>query len=64
MLPMKNNGANIIYSNIISPFVKKHEAKIDDVMAMTEAIAREGGKERKHKVWTWCSGGYFVSLAS
>ena len=49
MLPMKNNGAALIYNNIIGPFVRKHEGKIDDVVSMTEALAREGGKEREYK---------------
>ena len=47
MLPMKNNGAALIYTNIIGPFVRKHEGKIDEMVSMTEALAREGGKERK-----------------
>lgn len=45
MLPMKNNGAFLIYTKIIGPFVRKHEGKIDEVVSMTEALAREGGKE-------------------
>ncbi len=47
MLPMKNNGAVVIYSNIIGPFVKKHEKKFEKTFEMAGGLAKDLTKDGK-----------------
>ena len=46
MLPMKNNGAAVIYNNVIAPFIKKHEKSIERGIefagGLTKDLAKDG----------------------
>ena len=45
MVPMDNNGAQLIYKRIIKPFIKKHEGEFDQVAeALTEQAKEITGK--------------------
>jgi receptor expression-enhancing protein 5/6 len=44
MMPSDNNGAAIIYRNIIDPFVQKHEKTFEKTLGMAGDLAKEGVK--------------------
>ena len=45
MLPMANNGANVIYHKLIKPFVKKHEKELDSAFdSASGAVKDAAGK--------------------
>ena len=41
MLPMANNGSEVIYHRIIKPFVKKHEKKLDSAFDAAGGLAKD-----------------------
>lgn len=41
MLPMANNGANVIYHRVIKPFVKKHEKELDRAFDSAGGVMRD-----------------------
>lgn len=49
MMPIANNGAAIVYNNLIKPFIKKHEKNIEKAFTMAGDIAKDVGKEALSK---------------
>ena len=45
MLPMANNGSEIVYHKIIKPFVKEHEKDFDSAISSASKVAREAAKK-------------------
>lgn len=41
MLPMANNGAEVIYHKLIKPFVKSHEKTFDSAISTAKVAAKE-----------------------
>jgi len=41
MVPMANNGAEIIYHKVIKPFVKKNEGEIDNMASTISKGAKD-----------------------
>ena len=42
---MQNNGAAIIYSNVIRPFVKKHEKTFEKTIEFSKGVVKDVSKE-------------------
>ena len=47
MLPMANNGAEVIYHKVIKPFVKKHEKTLDSAIDSATEAAKEVTQQGK-----------------
>ena len=47
MLPMQNNGAAVVYNNVIGPFVKKHEKHFEKTFEMAGGLAKDLTKDGK-----------------
>lgn len=45
MMPMANNGASVVYHNLIRPFIKKHEKTFEKAIDVTSQLAKEGAKD-------------------
>ena len=45
MMPIANNGAAIVYNNLIKPFIKRHEKNIEKAFTIAGDIAKDVGKE-------------------
>ena len=41
MLPMANNGSEVIYHRLIKPFVKKHEQEFDSAFDTAGDLVRD-----------------------
>ena len=59
MAPVQNNGANLIFSQVIFPLFKKHHSKLDAQMGEVGGTIREKvsklvyGEPSKPTGWLW-----------